>query len=304
MSYLHNRDKIQLDSIHYPSWKYLCTIVSFSEASFLIGILQGVKVSSSKLKKIFYESDVRPIRNPIYSWYNGQKIEAIIIDDTKSKRRSGGRPGIKGVLGLNLESGEVYLLYLGVLKGWSEVLAYIKENYNISDETYAICDGDDKMQRYLEQYGYKIQQCTNHFVRTTMYYLWKEQYSKEDRMKIKREISRIISTLKNSVKKHRIDQNFTLLDTRTEKTKNELRLIANELVSRNKESNAAKFILRTVDKVTLFAELATRGIPIPDNNNHVENLMGIVGLRVKKNRQSWVDRNLDIMLRTIWYIIS
>jgi len=261
-------------------------------------------VSSSKLKKIFYESDVRPIRNPIYSRYNGQKIEAIIIDDTKSKRRSGGRPGIKGVLGLNLESGEVYLLYLGVLKGWSEVLAYIKENYNISDETYAICDGDDKMQRYLEQYGYKIQQCTNHFVRTTMYYLWKEQYPKEDRMKIKREISRIISTLKNSVKKHRIDQNFTLLDTRTEKTKNELRLIANELVSRNKESNAAKFILRTVDKVTLFAELATRGIPIPDNNNHVENLMGIVGLRVKKNRQSWVDRNLDIMLRTIWYIIS
>ena len=123
-------------------------------------------------------------------------------------------------------------------------------------------------------------------------------------MKIKREISRIISTLKNSVKKHRIDQNFTLLDTRTEKTKNELRLIANELVSRNKESNAAKFILRTVDKVTLFAELATKGIRIPDNNNHVENLMGIVGLRVKKNRQSWVDRNLDIMLRTIWYIIS
>ena len=203
-----------------------------------------------------------------------------------------------------MESGAVYLLYLGVLKSWSEVLAYIKENYNISDETYAICDGDDKMQRYLEQYGYKIQQCTNHFVRTTMYYLWKEQYPKEDRMKIKREISRIISTLKNSVKKHRVDQNFTLLDTRTDKTKKELRLIANELLSRNKESNAAKFILRTVDKVTLFAELATKGIRIPDNNNHVENLMGIVGLRVKKNRQSWVDLNLDIMLRTIWHIIS
>ena len=89
-----------------------------------------------------------------------------------------------------------------------------------------------------------------------------------------------------------------------DKTQEELLQIANELLSRNKHSNAAKFILRTVDKVTLFAELATREIQIPDNNNHVENLMGIVGQRVKKNRQSWVDKNLIIMLNTIWHIIS
>jgi hypothetical protein len=230
-------------------------------------------VSSSRLKKIFYENNTHPIRNPIYSRYNGQKVDAIIIDDTKSKRRSGGRPSIKGALGLNLESGEEFLLYLGAVKGWSEVLAYLKENCNLSDEVYAICDGDDSLQRHLEKYGYKIQQCTNHFVKTTMYYLWKEQYPKGDRMKIKKEISRIISTLKNSVKKHRIDSDFARL----------------EWISRNKDSMAAKFILRTADKLTLFAELATREIQIPDNNNHVENLMGIVGQRVKKNRQSsWV----------------
>ena len=304
MPYLHNRERNLLDSIYYPSWKYLCTIVSFSEASFLIGILQGIKVSSFKLKKIFYESKVPPIRNPIYSRYNGQTIDAIIIDDTKSKRRSGGRPSIKGVLGLNLKSGEEYLLYLGAVKSWSEVLTYLKENCNLSDEVYAICDGDDNLQRHLEKYGYKIQQCTNHFVKTTMYYLWKEQYPKEERMKIKKEISRIISTLKNSVKKHRIDSDFARLKWRIDKTKEELLPIANELLSRNKSSNAAKFILRTADKVTLFAELTTRGIQIPDNNNHVENLMGIVGQRVKKNRQSWTDKNLNIMLNTIWYIIS
>ncbi|MEA1895550.1 MAG: hypothetical protein U9N36_10205, partial [Euryarchaeota archaeon] len=58
------------------------------------------------------------------------------------------------------------------------------------------------------------------------------------------------------------------------------------------------------DKVTLFADLATRGIQIPDNNNHVENLMGIVGQGIKKNSQSWVDKNLEIMVNTIWQIIS
>jgi hypothetical protein len=52
--------------------------------------------------------------------------------------------------------------------------------------------------------------------------------------------------------------------------------------------------------LTLFAELATREIQIPDNNNHVENLMGIVGQRV----QSWIDKNLNIMLNTIRHIIS
>ena len=92
------------------------------------------KLGSFKLKKIFYESNVLPVRNPIYSQYNGQTIDAIIIDDTKSKRRSGGRPSIKGALGLDLESGEVFLLYLGAVKKWSEVLSHIRDNYNISDE--------------------------------------------------------------------------------------------------------------------------------------------------------------------------
>ena len=304
MPYLHNRDKTLLDSIHYPSWKYLCTIVSFSEASFLIDILQGIKVSSSKLKKIFYENKTPPLRNPIYSQYDGQTIGAIIIDDTKSKRRSGGRPSIKGALGIDLETGEEFLLYLGAVKSWSEVLSHIRSNYNVSEEMYAICDGDDNLQRHLEEYGYKVQQCTNHFVKTSMYYLWKEQYPKEERIRIKKEISRIISMLKNSVKKHRIDHDFARLEWRIDETQKELLLIANELLSRNKDSNAAKFILRTAGKVTLFAELTTRGIQIPDNNNHVENLMGIVGQRIKKNRQSWVDKNLDIMVNTIWQIIA
>ena len=291
MPWLHNRSKKSLDSVYHSSWKYLCTIVSFSEAAFLIKILQGLKVSTSKLNKIFYESDVPPIKNSVYSRYQDQKINAIIIDDTKAKRRTGGRPSIKGVLGLNFEAGDEYLLYLGLTRSWSEVLSYLKENYNVSDEMYAICDGDDQLQNHLEKYGYKIQQCTNHFVKTSMYYLWKEQYAKEDRIKIKKEISRIISTLKNSVKKHRIDRDFVRLKWRIDKTQEELLSIANELRSKNKESRTAKFILRTRCKVTLFAELATRGIEIPDNNNHVENLMGIVGLRVKKNRQSWVMKN-------------
>ena len=38
--YLHNQDKTLLDFRYYPSWKYLCTITSFSEAYFLTNILQ------------------------------------------------------------------------------------------------------------------------------------------------------------------------------------------------------------------------------------------------------------------------
>ena len=142
MPYLHNRAKNKLDSIHYPSWKYLCTIVSFSEASFLIDILQKIKVSPFKLKKMFYEKNSLPVKHSIYSQYDGQTIDVIIIDDTKSKRRTGGRPSIKGVLGLNLELGKKYLLYLGTGTGWVEALSHIKDNYRLSDEMYAVCDGD------------------------------------------------------------------------------------------------------------------------------------------------------------------
>jgi hypothetical protein len=302
--YLHNRGKYSDDSIYYPSWKYLCTIVSFSEACFLIEILQGIKLSSFKIKTIFYENNTLPIRNPIYSRYSDQRIDAILIDDTKSKRRSGGRPSIKGVLGINLESGEEYLLFLGLFESWSGVLSYLRGNYSIADEVYAICDGDYQLQSALKKDGYKIQQCTNHFVKTSMYYLWSEQYPKRDRKRIKKDISRIISTLKNSVKKHRDDRDFDRLEWRINKTKEELLAIANELSATDKDSNAAKYILRTYEKVTLFAELATRDITIHETNNHIENLMGIVGSKVKKNRQSWVDNNLNIMLKMIWHIIS
>jgi hypothetical protein len=302
--YLHNRGKYSDDSIYYPSWKYLCTIVSFSEGCFLIEILQQIKVSPSKLKTIFYENDTLPIRNPIYSRYNGQKINAIVIDDTKSKRRSGGRPSIKGVIGLNLESGDKYLLYLGLSDSYSGVLSYLRKNYKISEEAYAICDGDDILQSHLKNDGYKIQQCTNHFVKTSMYYLWKENYPKKERKRIKKDVSRIISTIKNSVKKHSADRDFKRLEWRIDQTKKELLAIANEISANDKNSNAAKFIFRTYEKVILFAELAMRDIIIPDNNNHIENLMGIVGQKVKNNHQSWVDDNLNVMLKIIWHIIS
>jgi len=59
-----------------------------------------------------------------------------------------------------------------------------------------------------------------------------------------------------------------MLEWRIDTTQKELLSIANELLSRNKGSNTAKFILRTAIKVTLFAELTTGGIQIPDNNNH------------------------------------
>ncbi|RZB29127.1 MAG: hypothetical protein AEth_01459 [Candidatus Argoarchaeum ethanivorans] len=117
---------------------------------------RGLKLGSFKLKKIFYENKTPPLRNPIYSQYDGQTIDAIIIDDTRSKRRSGGRPSIKGALGLDLETGEEFLLHLDAVKSWSEFLSYIKRNYNISDEIYAICNGDFNLQQHLEDYGYRI----------------------------------------------------------------------------------------------------------------------------------------------------
>ncbi len=270
----------------------------------MIRALQGIKVSSFKLKRILYGNDIFPVKNPIYFRYHGQKIDAIIPDDTKSKRRSGGRPSIKGIIGLDLKSKEKYLLYLGLSKNWSKVFKQIDRDTNISAERYAICDGDPNLQINLEKADYKIQQCTNHFIKTAMYYLWEEKYSKEYRNGIKNEVSWIISTLKNSVKKHRKDHDFVRLEWRIKKTQEELLSIADDLLSNNTESKTAKFILRTKNKVTLFAELATRGIQIPDTNNHVENLMGIVGQRVKKNHQSWVDKNLEIMLEAIWHILS
>jgi hypothetical protein len=52
-----------------------------------------------------------------------------------------------------------------------------------------------------------------------MYYLWKENYPRKNRTRIKKDISRIISTLKNSVKKHSADRDFKRLEWRIDQTK-------------------------------------------------------------------------------------
>jgi len=79
-------------------------------------------------------------------------------------------------------------------------------------------------------------------------------------MRIKKAISRTIYTLKNSVEKHRKNSDFARLKWRIDKTQEELLVIVNELLSKNKDSNTGKFIIKTGGKVTLFAELATKGI--------------------------------------------
>ena len=141
------------------------------------------------------------------------------------------------MVGLNLESSEKYLLFAGVVKGYSEVLLDIRRNFRISDVPYAVCDGDDKLQKHLLEDGCRVRQCTNHFIKTSMYYLWKENYPLNDRKRIKKEVNRIISTLKNSVEKHKKDGDFARLQWRINKTKGDLRVIIDELVSRKGEQN-------------------------------------------------------------------
>lgn len=61
------------------------------------------------------------------------------------------------------------LVGLRLAKSYSDVLFNIKKYFKISDIPYAICDGDDKLQKHLKENGYQIQKCTNHFIKTSMY---------------------------------------------------------------------------------------------------------------------------------------
>jgi len=55
-----------------------------------------------------------------------------------------------------LELWEEYLQYLGAVKSWLEALSYIGEKYSIYEKVYAVCDGNDNLQRHQEGYGYTI----------------------------------------------------------------------------------------------------------------------------------------------------
>ena len=102
--------------------------------------------------------------------------------------------------------------------------------------------------------------------------------------------------LKNSVAKHRPEEEFAAIRERIARTTERIEKTAWQLSQFGSEK-AAGYLRRWVPSIVTFAEKAIEGFEVPWTSNPVERLMGEVSKRCKNQWMRWTAEGLEAMLQ-------
>jgi len=143
------------------------------------------------------------------------------------------------------------------------------------------------------------QLCILHAIKYTLFALWGERMSRDDRAEVDSALKQTLFTLVNSTKKHLEDGDKEALRARIDVTLRELY----DMASRLREigyPKASAFLEKHAKFMVTFAELALEeGITIPYTANAIERLMGEVSKRCKHKWMHWSTEGLKNILTTV-----
>jgi len=137
-----------------------------------------------------------------------------------------------------------------------------------------------------------------HAVKDSLYKLWAEGMSRQEREAVSVEMKQLLYTLVNSVKKHLEDDNEEALRIRIENTVKGLIKLAEDLKTKGYQKTAA-FTKSNANFMVTFAKLALKNIRIPYTSNVIERLMGEISKRCKHKWMHWSTEGLENILQII-----
>jgi hypothetical protein len=121
-------------------------------------------------------------------------------------------------------------------------------------------------------------------------------FSLDQRNEIVSEVIDEVFHLKNSVAKHRPDEEFAAIRKRIARTTERIKKTAWQLDQYGSEK-AAGYPRRWLPSIVTFAEQAVEGFEVPWTSNPVERLMGEVSNRYKNRWMRWTAEGLEAMLQ-------
>ena len=226
-------------------------------------------------------------------------VEVVFADGTKthSQEKEKSKNRVNVVLGVN--NGKKVLLDARVNKPWEETASKLDEAAALDKEAVIIGDADREMRNTLVKGERRFQLDLIHVLRDTSFKLWQDrEMTLEDRKGIIRTLETLLSSLKNSVEKHRKDGDLDALKGRINSTVDGLKKLANELLKLGC-SKAASFIRDYSNTIVTFAVLAFKGRKVPWNSNLIERLMGEISKRTKHKWMRWTTKGLETILNLI-----
>jgi len=133
--------------------------------------------------------------------------------------------------------------------------------------------------------------------RTLGYNLWDDGvFSLERRTEIVTEVIDEVFHLKNSVAKHRPEEEFAAIRERIARTTKRIERTAWQL-SQFGSRKAAGYLRRWLPSIVTFAEQALEGFEVPWTSNPVERAMGEVANRCKNQWMRWTEAGLEALLQ-------
>ena len=224
---------------------------------------------------------------------------AVVADGTNCHSQDGERSyhSVQATLGDDTTTESRSLLDLSVNADWDETADELDEINAVTDDATVVSDADKGIVTAFTDERRDHQLDLVHVGRTLDYNLWDDGvFSLDRRKEIVSEVIDEVFHLKNSVAKHRPDEEFAAIRERIARTTERLEKTAWQLDQYGSEK-AARYLQRWMPSIVTFAEHAIEGFEVPWTSNPVERLMGEVSKRCKNQWMRWTAEGLEALLQ-------
>ncbi len=229
----------------------------------------------------------------------GTDTDAVIADVTKCHSQDDDRSyhSAQATLGEDTAEESRSLLDLSVNTDWDETAADLDDINAVTDDATVVSDADEGIVTAFTDETRDHQLDLVHVGRTLDYNLWDDGvFSLDRRNKIVSEVIDEVFHLKNSVTKHRPEEEFAAIHERIARTTERIEKTAWQLEQFGSEK-AAGYLRRWLPSIVTFAEHAVKGFEVPWTSNPVERLMGEVSKRCKNQWMRWTADGLKALLQ-------
>jgi hypothetical protein len=229
----------------------------------------------------------------------GTDADAVVADSTKCHSQDEDRSyhSIQATLGEDTAEESHSLLDLSVNADWNETAAKLDNIDAVTDDATVVSDADEGIVTAFTDETRDHQLDLVHVGRTLDYNLWDDGvFSLDRRNEIVSEVIDEVFHLKNSVAKHRPEEEFAAIRERIARTTERIEKTAWQLDQYGSEK-AAGYLRRWLPSIVTFAEQAVEGFEVPWTSNPVERLMGEVSKRCKNQWMRWTEDGLESLLQ-------
>ena len=264
--------------------------LSYQDATVDFQNQTGIKVPKRTIHS-FVQEIGRELGEANHAKVDCEELPVVMADGTKTHSIYPTLNEVHVVIGYDPGTRRKTLLHASVNRDWNHIAEETK-----LESSVLVADAERSMHLNL---AYELRQLDLvHAVRDSLYKLWIEGMSKQEREAVGVEMKQLLYTLINSVRKHLEDKNPESFRRRIESTIKELITLAGDLRRKGYPKTAA-FIKSNSRFMVTFAKLALKHIPIPYTSNVIERLMGEVSKRCKHKWMHWSTEGLENMLQII-----